>query len=184
LGEWASAQSVDLQFRVVYQQVREAWRSRFGWPLFLDPEPADTHLIDQVRRPLHNTEAELEDLVRTLAKLLVDSLNEAELVRPLTPGPTGERGIAKFERWLQHVGYPDAGRDIALLRNLQTVRSKAAAHRKGSDYEKALDRALGPKRGSAAGNDLLVQSVTMLRDLLAFAAGSNSNTDEGESTQG
>lgn len=179
LGEWASAQSVDLQFRVAYKQLQETWRSRFGWSLLLDPEPADAHLLDQVRRPLHNTEAELEDLVRTLAKLLVDSLNEAELARPLSAGPAGERGIAKLERWFEHVRYPHAARDITFLRNLQTVRSKAAAHRKGSDYERALDRALGPKRGAAAGNELLVQSMTMLRDLISFAGHTNDDAAEG-----
>jgi len=52
LGQFASAQSSDLRFRVAYEQLRGAWRDRFGWQLFLDPEPGDAHLPDQVRRPL------------------------------------------------------------------------------------------------------------------------------------
>lgn len=170
LGQFADAQSTDLRFRVAYRRLGEGWRERFGWPLFLDPEPGDAHLLDTVRRPLHNTDTEFEDLVRTLAKLLVDSLNEAEIARTLPPGPTGDKGISKLERWLSQAGYANADRDISFLRDLQSVRSAGAAHRKGSDYEKALDRALGAKRRAAAGNDLLERALPLLEDLATFAA--------------
>jgi hypothetical protein len=170
LGQFADAQSTDLRFHVAYRRLGDAWRERFGWPLFRDPEPGDAHLLDAVRRPLHDTDTEFEDLVRTLAKLLVDSLNEAEITRTLPPGPTDEKGISKLERWLNQAAYANADRDIKFLRDLQSVRSKGAAHRKGSDYEKALERALGAKRRAAAGNELLERSLPLLQDLATFAA--------------
>jgi len=170
LGQFADAQSVDLRFRVAYRDIATAWPDRFGWRLFRDSDPEDAYLLDSVRRPLHDTEAEFEELVRTLAKLLIDALNESELARSLPPGPEGEKGIGKLERWLREGGYTKAAEDAAFLRNIQAVRSTGAAHLKGSSYQKTLDRVFGPKRRSDAGNDLLVRSVILLRDLTAFAA--------------
>jgi hypothetical protein len=169
LGEFASSESDDLRFRSIYRRLDRAWMARFGWPLFRAPEPGDAHLLDAVRLPLHDSEAELEDAVRTLTKLLVDSLNEAEIARALPPGPEEERGISKLARWLKETGYPETDRDIAFLRGLQAVRSKGTAHRKGSGYEKALDRTFGDKRKGEAVHDLLRRAVTMLDGLLAFA---------------
>ena len=169
LAQPAAAQSNDLRFRVAYERLRGAWRDRFGWPLFLDPEPGDAHLLDQVRRPLHDTDAELEALVGILSKLLVDSLNEAELARPLPPGPKDEKGISKLSRWLDSNGYPDTEVDIKFLRALQAVRSEAVAHRKGSDSDKALDRLFDARRRAAAGDHLLERSVQLVTNLLAFA---------------
>jgi len=170
LGQFADSASADLRFRIAYRRVGEAWRERYGWPLFREPEPGDAHLLDAVRLPLHDTETELEDVIRTLAKLLVDSLNEADLARPLPQGPADEKGIAKLGRWLTQAGYPHIDRDINFFRDLQLVRSKVAAHRKGADYEKALDRAFGTKRKADAAQDLLARSLLTLQDLTTFAS--------------
>ena len=170
LGQFADSASVDLRFRVAYRRVGEAWRERYGWPLFREPEPGDVHLLDAIRLPLHDTETELEDLIRTLAKLLVDSLNETEIVRSLPDGPVDEKGIAKLARWLSQTGYPHVDRDIKTLRDLQSVRSKVVAHRKGADYDKALDRAFGPKRKAAAAQDILERTLLILEDLKTFAS--------------
>lgn len=169
LAQFADAASSDHRFRIAYRDLQETWRRRFGWALYLDPQPGDAHLLDLVRRPLHDTDVELEEIVRTLTKLLVDSLNEAELVRALPPGLGGEKGISKFERWLQASQYPHVTRDIAVLRNMQAVRSEGAAHRKGSKYEKTLDKAFGTKRKAAAAEMLLEQCVTLVDGLTSFA---------------
>lgn len=168
LAQFADADAVDLRFRAAYVELREAWVHRYGWPLYRDPEPGDAHLLDVVRRPLHDTELELEELVRTLTKLLVDFLNEAELVRGLPPGPDGEKGISKFERWLKSERYRHIDRDIALLKDLQAVRSQGVAHGKGSKYEKTRDRVFGSRRPAAAGEQLLDQCLVLVHDLTAF----------------
>lgn len=169
MGEFASSESDDLRFRSIYRRLDRAWIARFGWPLFRAPEPGDAHLLDAVRLPLHDSEAELEDAVRTLTKLMVDSLNEGEIARALPPGPNEEKGISKLARWLTENAYLGTDRDIAFLRRLQDVRSKGTAHRKGRDYEKSLNRMFGDKRKGEAVQDLLRRAVMMLEGLLAFA---------------
>jgi hypothetical protein len=170
-GEFANPQSLDLRLRSAWRRLEKDWTARFGWPLYRALQSADAHLPDQIRMPLHDTDAEFEELVGTLAKLLVESLNEAELVAVAGPGPVGERGISKLERWFKVQGYPTAEADIAFLRNLQAVRSKVVAHRKGSDYERAIDRAVGSKRKAAAAIELLAQALAFVDNLLAFTSG-------------
>ena len=76
-----------------------------------------------------------------------------------------EKSIAKFERLLRQEGYEQADRDVKLLRDVQTLRSKAAAHRKGSDYEKTLGRILGDLRGRAAIIALLERATLFLEGM-------------------
>jgi hypothetical protein len=168
-GEFADSSSPDLRFRSEYRQLTELWSKRHGWPLFRAPEPGDAHALDLVRLPLHDSESELEEIVGNLTKLLVDFLNEAGVAGQLPPGPADEKGISKLERWLVQAGYPAIERDVGFLRNLQSVRSKGVAHRKGSDYEKLLTRAFGDKRGAAAATKLLEDALTFVGELSAFA---------------
>ncbi|MGA2499999.1 MAG: hypothetical protein ABSH20_19855, partial [Tepidisphaeraceae bacterium] len=169
LGEWADSESPDVRFRSEYRVLADGWTKAYGWPLFREPEPGDVHILDLVRLPLHDSESELEETVGNLTKLLVDFLNEAELAGQLPPGPADEKGITKLERWLRQAGYPAVERDIGFLRNLQSVRSKGVAHRKGSDYEKVLTRAFGDKRGAAAATKLIEDSLAFVRELHTFA---------------
>jgi hypothetical protein len=169
LGEWADSESPDVRFRSGYRDLDDAWTKACGWSLFREPEPGDVHILDLVRLPLHDSSSELEDTVGNLTKLLVDFLNEAALAGQLPPGPADERGISKLERWLVQSGYPAVERDIGFLRNLQAVRSKGVAHRKGSDYEKTLTRAFGDKRGAAAATELLEDALALVRELSDFA---------------
>jgi len=168
LGQFANSAAADLRFRAEYSGLAKAWTQRWGWPIFREPEPGDAHLLNLVRLPLNDSDLEFEELVGLLAKLLVDFLNEAALEKDLAAGPDGERGIAKLKRWLQNAGYPEVEREIGFLQALQAVRSKGVAHRKGSDYEKALTRAVGDKRGAAAATQLLGDALTFVRGLARF----------------
>jgi hypothetical protein len=49
------------------------------------------------------------------------------------------KGIDKLSAFLRKRGFDDGGGVETFLRRLQSLRSKGAAHRKGSDYQKALD---------------------------------------------
>jgi hypothetical protein len=169
LAEFADPSAADLRIQNEYRQLETAWREHFGWPLYREAQSGDAHLLGSLRRPLHDTDTEFEELVRTATKLVIDLLNERELARSLPPGPPDERGIAKLERWLRVNGYGEVDRDIRLLRNLQNVRSKGAAHSKGSDYERVLSQAFGPLRRTAAADKLLADLLNMLTTLREFA---------------
>jgi hypothetical protein len=70
---------------------------------------------------------------------LVDSLNEKELAARLSGGSKpNEKGIAKFERWLQERNIAAYQGHIRFLRKLQALRA-GSAHRKGDEYKKAAD---------------------------------------------
>src|SRR5690606_25583275 len=73
-------------------------------------------------------------------KVLVDALNERALIKELGSKVEDEKGIDKFARWLAAAGYPEVDRDRDFLKRLQRLRSKSAAHRKGSDYQAMLAR--------------------------------------------
>jgi hypothetical protein len=98
----------------------------------------------------------------------VDSINVGELQAQLPPAPEDEKSIAKLARWLQQEGCPDRDGIIATLRDLQALRSKAAAHRKGAAYETELTRILGALRGRAAIRHLLTRLVDMLESLKSW----------------
>jgi hypothetical protein len=101
LGQWAGAQSQDLTFRHRYQEFGERWSERFGWQLYRSPGAGDHHLLNAIRIPLGEGDAEFEGQLLNLARLLIDSLNDAELMKHITPPPTDKdvKSISKFEMW-------------------------------------------------------------------------------------
>jgi hypothetical protein len=171
LAQPTEARSVDLRLQKAYRRLGTVWANRFGWPIFLEPEPGDAHLLQDVRRPLRDTDIEFEALVRTLAKLYVDSLNEADIVRGLPLGPEDEKGIGKLQRRLRAARI-ESDRIIAFLRDLQDLRSKGVAHRKGAGYERVLERILGVRRRGAACEWLLQKALEVTELLIRVADGS------------
>lgn len=165
LGEWADAQAPDLKVRAMYRRFADDWQEQEGWPLFREPTGPDANLLQQLRVPLTESQTEFEGSLDILAKLLSDGLNDKEIQRRLQPRVKDEKSISKFERWLQQEGYEHVERDIKLFRDVQALRSKAAAHRKGSDYEKTLDRILGALRGRAAIIALLERTILFFGDI-------------------
>lgn len=169
LGEFADADLAEHRFKYAYAAVDEAWRIAFGWPLFKELHPDDRHVLRSLRLPLANTASEFDSQILHLAKLVVDSLNEEQIIAPLQAvGLKDEKGIAKFERLLTVWQYPHVARDIALLRTIQGIRSRGAAHRKGSDYDLAAS-GLDPKNFFASFRQLLDRTTEMLSDLETFA---------------
>lgn len=168
LAQFAEPESVDLVFRYEYQKLNEAWHEWMGWPLFLEPRPEDEHILS-VHIPVTNSQRELDEQILALTKLLVDSLNEKKLERNLSKQGIGEKGIRKFERFLENEGFQERDIVIQFLRDLQTLRSTGAAHRKSSNYQKALERlGLVGKKGPEVMQIILARAVNMLRLLIEF----------------
>jgi hypothetical protein len=167
LAQFVGPSSVDLIFRNEYQKLNTAWRDKFGWPLFLDPADEDKH-IHTIHIPATESQRELDEQILWLAKLLVDSLNEAELVKGL-PKVENEKGIGKFERFLESKKCPHTKEIVELLRDIQRLRSTSVAHRKGRDYRETMRRlGLTGKSGPEVLKILLNQAIGMLRTLRKF----------------
>ncbi|MEV5658160.1 hypothetical protein [Streptomyces sp. NPDC052291] len=169
-GQAAEPTASDLLFRSHYVAFKRLWRDRYGWDLFRDPEEADAGLLQRLRLPLNESQAEFESSVRIMTQLLVDAINEKQVNSRLAERVDNERGISKVARWLTLEGYPHVERDIKFLRNLQEIRSKATAHRKSSDYEKTLTKVFGPLRGSAAAHVFFADALALLTGLSEWVA--------------
>jgi len=160
--------AADLVFRRAYRDASVAWLARYGWPLFREPKESDVYLLQQLRVPLNDTDNEFEEAVKLLGKLMSDALNESAIGQHLPERIEGEKGISKFERFLQLEGYPNVEVNIKYLRRVQELRSKVSAHLKGRAYEKVLTKNLGEARGAQAIQDLLEEGVTFLHDLISW----------------
>ncbi len=169
LGEFADPQSADLRFRSGYDQFVRNWQIAAGWSIYREPVGPDQSLLKQVRLPLDDSENEFKKSIESLALLMCDGLNDAELNARLSKGPPGERSIGKLERWLTQEGYEQVGRDIKLLRDIQKLRSTGVVHLKGSEYEPIRLAILGTEGGHAGISALLSGCTQMLDDLVRFA---------------
>lgn len=168
-GQFADPQSPDLRLRVSYGAFLAEWRSTVGWDLFRPMAGADTALPQQIRVPVDDSQPEFDACLLILSKVFVDSLADTELKTRIPPGEDGERSVSRLGRWLEQEDYPHTERDVTLLRSVQSLRSAGSAHRKGSSYPKALERAVGEARGQAAGQLLIDGLARMLADLLEWA---------------
>jgi len=167
LAQFAEPSSVDLIFRNEYQELNNAWRDKFGWPLFLDPADEDKHIL-AIHIPTTESQRELDEQILWLTKLLVDSLNEDELVKGL-PKVENEKGIGKFERFLESKKCPHTKEIVEFLRHIQRLRSTSVAHRKSRDYRETMKRLdLTGKSGPEVMETLLNKAVGMLRTLRKF----------------
>lgn len=133
----ASSQSQDFVFKNTYVKTNRQFAEKAGWPLFLELDEQDRYNFEGLRIPINNSIVEMDMLVLSLVKVLLDSLNEKEIVSHLTGTYENLVGsISKLEVWFQEkqlTGYQD---HIKFLRNLQELRSSGTGHRKGKSYQK------------------------------------------------
>jgi hypothetical protein len=133
-GAFADSQHVEHRFERSYLDLNEAWSLRFGWALFKSMNPGDAHAPGQVRVPSVDSIAQFDSAIIPLAKLVVDSLNEAELARGIDESK-GCPGIQKLETFLRRYSLSESV--CSTLRALYGARSKSAAHRKGGKFDPA-----------------------------------------------
>ena len=110
---------------------------KMGWSLFLELDEQDVYNFEGLRIPINNSIAEMDMLVLSLVKVVLDSLNEKEIVAQLTGTYEKLTGsISKLEAWFQEKHLSDYQEHIKFLRNLQELRSSGTGHRKGKSYQK------------------------------------------------
>lgn len=81
------------------------------------------------------------------------------------PKVANEKGIGKLERFLHAAGYAEVDRDVGLLRRIQNLRSRIAAHTSGSGGQAFLVSELDGKSKTAFVTDLMQQATRMLAGL-------------------
>lgn len=130
-------QSLDFVFKNTYLKINRQFAKKMGWSLFLELDKQDLYNFEGLRIPINNSIVEMDMLVLSLVKVVLDSLNEKEIVAQLTGTHEKLTGsISKLEAWFQEKHLSDYQEHIKFLRNLQQLRSSGTGHRKGKGYQK------------------------------------------------
>lgn len=164
LAQFADSENPGHAFANAYLAAQKSWIERRDWPLFRTPAGSDERLLQRVHVPASENDEEFEEQILVICKLLVDLLNETEIGRRVEK-VEGDAGISKFKRFLAANGYAHVERDIALLRTVQRLRSKGAAHSKGATYAATLARELDGLTHTKFISSVLSRATTMLTDL-------------------
>ena len=145
-GEWANSDQPEHLFKQRYDYLQKESEKHLGWQLLRSLAPRDEHHFKSLRTPSTDEQGDFDDLVLSLTKILIDSLNQKELKKlislkqeeNLTPNQQEslKGSIGCLEIVLNSCGVEGAADHIAFLRKLQSLRSTGSAHRKGSNYQK------------------------------------------------
>ena len=163
----ADSDAPDFIFKRTYTRVNSLFMTKLGWQLFLDLDEQDIYNFETIRIPINNSISEMDMLVLSLVKILLDSLNEKEIVNQLTGKYEKLVGsISKIETWFKEKGLDDYQEHIKYLRNLQELRSSGTGHRKGKGYQK-ISRILDVQKENYAEtfSGLLKNAVSFLEYL-------------------
>jgi len=141
LAQFAKSERPEHLFPQCYEKLKEVCDKILGWQLLLPLTAEDAHHYRAIRIPSTDEQKDFDDLVQSLTKILIDSLNEKALNALISPEQmTGIKGsIARLEVVFTARNVSDFAPHIHFLRNLQNLRSSGAAHRKGSNYRKIAD---------------------------------------------
>ena len=142
-GQFANTDRLEYIFKQRYDDLQKVCKAHLGWQWLLPLHTADVHHLQSLRIPATDEQRDFDGLVLSLAKILIDSLNE-QLLRKLIPCEKQEEvknknGIALLEAALNLNDFEGAETHIDFLRKLQSLRSSGSAHRKGRTYSKVVD---------------------------------------------
>lgn len=168
LAQFAETENPEHIFKNAYMAIQRAWIDNWGWGLYREAEGSDAGLIQRVRIPLNDTDVEFEAQLLNLAKLLIDLLNEAKIAEGLARSDN-EKGISKLKRFLEVNGYAHIERDISLLRRIQGLRSRIAAHTSGSSGQAFLAKELDGLSKPGFIEKLMRDATQMFADISSLA---------------
>jgi hypothetical protein len=139
MAEPTDPQKADLIFKHQYGRFREDFRKVTGWDFLLPLHQDDEHFFTGLHLLAKDAQSEFDAQLIALTKLLVDSINEKKIVKDLKTIAENDKGITKLEKFFAEHGIVGFEPHIKFLRVLQDLRSKSAAHRKGSNYERLIE---------------------------------------------
>ncbi len=127
-------------FEQRYRDLQKVSQDHLGEQWLLPLSTADAYHLECLRIPATDEQRDFDEVVLSLTKVLIDSLNEAYL-KKLIPFEKrkefkGKRGIGLLETTLHVNGIEGADVHITFLKKLQSLRSSGSAHRKGRNYLK------------------------------------------------
>ncbi|HDZ17456.1 hypothetical protein LCGC14_0496850 [marine sediment metagenome] len=159
----------DLYFKQFFRKFSKYWYEKFGWYLFKPLNELDSHSFSTLHIPLSESPAEFEHQVLSLTKIIIDSINQKELKNRLIKFNKDWKSIDKLIAFFGERGINGYDKHIKFLRNLQSLRSKAVAHRKNREYAKEIKKLnfLDFEKKGFINNfiDILQQAIQMLQYL-------------------
>ena len=168
LAQFTEPQAADLVFKDEYERLSKDWSAKFGWSFFLPLESGDVHLAKTIRIPVTNSQAEMDEQVLCLTKLLVDSLNEKEIASAAKEVPEGAKGIGKLEAFFTTTGFGAGQSIVQFLKDLQLLRLDRIGPQEGLCIRQDhCSSWVNPSRKPDAVARLLEEGVAMLRALRA-----------------
>lgn len=170
-AEFVTSDRPEHVFHALYFELADVCDNLLGWRLILPLRKEDEYHLQNIRVPATSEQRGFDELILSLTKTLIDSLNESRL-RKLIPECERESivgSISWLEAALSACGVRDAREHIAFLRNLQDLRSAGAAHRKGRKYRKiAAKFGVGEKDLRLVFTGILRESVLLLKYLIGL----------------
>ncbi len=127
-------------FEQRYRDLQKASQENLGEQWLLPLNTADTYHLQGMRIPATDEQRDFDEVILSLTKVLIDSLNEAYLKKMIPFEKReqfkGKRGITLLEAALHLNEIEGANEHVDFLRKLQSLRSSGSAHRKGHNYQK------------------------------------------------
>ena len=184
LNQPANPDRPEFLFRKSYDKLRADSERLLGWPILLPLGLEDSHHLRTLRVPASSERREFDELILSMTKILVDSINKNELMK-LIPGENRDRGngsIRILEMFCENLGIKEFDHHILYLRKLQDLRSSGSAHRKGKNYAKAAKQFdLENRDLGIVFSEILRQGVEVLDFLSAMVSGGGMNAREEQS---
>ena len=137
LSTFSSSEAPVFIFQNKYEKLNAVFKEKFGYPLFLTLHNDDEYVLKTLRLPFLESQAEFDQQILALVKLIIDSVNERGVELLLSSETEKLSGsISKLKALFNQYELIDYEDIIKFLRNLQELRSSSVAHKKGKNYDK------------------------------------------------
>ena len=161
-AEFCSPTEPGLFLRERFEIFNYNWKNKFDWELFKPLRKEDEHHYKTLRVP-NNEQKEFDEVVLSLNKITIDSLNVEEMKKNLI-FDENDKSISVLQKYLKQKHKMNISLMIEFLRDLQNLRSSGSAHRKGDNYAKAYKK-FEKEDLSKTFKDILIKTITMLNTL-------------------
>jgi hypothetical protein len=159
---------------VTMQKLNRVWAKSFGSPLFRALAPGDEYCQRSLHVPFSEETKEFDEQMLYMAKLFNESI-QLPGERDLQAGIDSKGPIDSLERFLEErLGVPpmNARHWVKPLRDLQSVRSAGAAHRRGRKYSRIASKSrIGSWNNKTYVVGLMDRIADMLEILMGVAGG-------------